>query len=66
MFRPLSPALFPDGRPQAGARKREDLSHLRVVRAARRQVALELTAVVRDPELRVRLPMVSPIYTAQA
>jgi hypothetical protein len=66
MFRPLSPQLFADGRPRASTRKRRDLSHLRVVQTARRQVALELTAVVRDPELRVRLPMVSPVYTASA
>lgn len=66
MFRPLSPELFPDGRPSTAARRRRDLSHLRIVQTARRKVALELTAVVRDPELRVRLPMVSPVYTAQA
>lgn len=66
MFRPFSPEILPGGQIAQASTPEDDLSHLRSVRTAQRCTAILLTAMVRDPELRVELPMVLPVFAVQA
>ena len=66
MSEPSTPRLRPEGLPCDRNEDPYDLSHLRRIRTRQREVALQMTAVLMDPELRVRLPRVRSVFAVRA